>query len=103
MMLSAHCRRAYSATAAAPQARIALAGAGWWAQGWHLPHLHKHPDAQVAAIVDPSFETAHWNGQGKGEHWSGSDFLDREELGKLYGCPTFEVMTLLRFVCALLC
>jgi predicted dehydrogenase len=89
------CHRAYNSTSTAtakpPHARIALAGAGWWAQGWHLPHLHAHPHAQVAAIVDPTLETAHWNGQTKGKHWSGSDFLDRNELGELYGCPTFEV------------
>jgi predicted dehydrogenase len=33
-------------------ARIAVSGAGWWGQGWHLPHLHRHPDAAVAAIVE---------------------------------------------------
>ena len=28
-------------------------------------------------------------GQGKGNHWSGSDFLNVDELGEKYGCPTF--------------
>ena len=63
--------------------------ASGWSQGWHLPHLDAHPDAEIAAIVDPTFETAHWQGQGKGNHWSGGDFLNVDELGEKYGCPTF--------------
>ena len=35
-------------------ARIAVSGAGWWGQGWHLPHLSRHPDAIIAAIVEPN-------------------------------------------------
>jgi predicted dehydrogenase len=35
-------------------ARIALVGAGWWSQGWHLPHLHRNPKAKIVAIVDPT-------------------------------------------------
>ena len=35
-------------------ARIAVSGAGWWGQGWHLPHLSRHPDAMIAAIVEPN-------------------------------------------------
>jgi predicted dehydrogenase len=82
--------RAYSSAAGAPKARIALAGAGWWSQGWHLPHLHNHPDAEIAAIIDPTFETAHWQGQGKDNHWSGSNFDNMDELGEKYSCPTFR-------------
>ena len=37
-----------------PVANIAVLGAGWWSQGWHLPHLSRHPHARIAAIVDPS-------------------------------------------------
>ena len=33
-------------------ARIAVSGAGWWGQGWHLPHLHRRSDAKIAAIVE---------------------------------------------------
>ena len=84
-----HCRRGFSTASGGKKAKIALAGAGWWSQGWHLPHLHNHPHCEIAAIVDPSFETAHWNGQGKDNHWSGSNFLNLEELGQKYGCPTF--------------
>eukprot|EP01043_Picozoa_sp_COSAG02_P030048 COSAG02_NODE_1900_length_10458_cov_4.285838_4_plen_394_part_00 len=35
-------------------ARIVLIGAGWWSQGWHLPHLHRNPKAKIVAIVDPT-------------------------------------------------
>ena len=40
-------------SAASPNvARIAVVGAGWWSQGWHLPHLWRNPRTQIAAIVD---------------------------------------------------
>ena len=35
-------------------ARIAVSGAGWWGQNWHLPHLSRHTDAAIAAIVEPN-------------------------------------------------
>ena len=35
-------------------ARIAVAGAGWWGQGWHIPHISRHPQAALAAIVESS-------------------------------------------------
>ena len=35
-------------------ARVAVVGAGWWSQGWHLPHLHRNPKAEIAAIVEPN-------------------------------------------------
>ena len=38
---------------ASPPARIAVCGAGWWAQGWHLPQLHRNPNAHIAAIIEP--------------------------------------------------
>ena len=40
--------------AATRRARVALVGAGGWAQGWHLPNLHARQDAEIAALVDPS-------------------------------------------------
>jgi len=36
------------------QVHIAVIGAGWWSQGWHLPHLSKNPASKIAAIVDSS-------------------------------------------------
>ena len=33
-------------------ARIAVVGAGWWSQGWHLPHLLRNPQTKITAIVD---------------------------------------------------
>lgn len=41
-------------TSAKEKANIAVIGAGWWSQGWHLPHLHRNPGAHLAAIVDSS-------------------------------------------------
>lgn len=31
-----------------------MIGAGWWSQGWHIPHLYRHPDVNLVAIVDSS-------------------------------------------------
>jgi predicted dehydrogenase len=43
-------------TAGAPKAvaKIAVIGAGWWSQGWHLPCLDRNPQAQIIAIIDTS-------------------------------------------------
>jgi predicted dehydrogenase len=32
--------------------KVAVIGAGWWSQGWHLVHLKNHPDVELVAIVD---------------------------------------------------
>lgn len=32
-------------------ARIAVIGAAWWSQGWHLPQLQRNPDAIIAGIM----------------------------------------------------
>lgn len=32
-------------------ANIAVVGAGWWSQGWHLPHLQRNPRAKICVIV----------------------------------------------------
>jgi hypothetical protein len=32
-------------------ANIVLIGAGWWAQGWHLPHLSCNKGVNIVAIV----------------------------------------------------
>ncbi|WP_131735456.1 Gfo/Idh/MocA family protein [Actinomadura roseirufa] len=36
-----------------PPARIAVVGCGWWSTYAHLPALAAHPDARIAALVDP--------------------------------------------------
>lgn len=77
------CCRCYSSAAAssAPRpAAVAVIGAGWWSQGWHLPHLHRNPKATIAAIVDPTpHPTSPMN----------PDMKSVAELGELYGAPTF--------------
>jgi hypothetical protein len=35
----------------AATANIVLIGAGWWSQGWHLPHLHRNEKVNISAIV----------------------------------------------------
>lgn len=35
-------------------ANIAVVGAGWWSQGWHLPVLNNNPRSNIVAIVDTS-------------------------------------------------
>merc|ERR1712166_1166381 len=40
-------------TSPAP-ARIAVIGAAWWSQGWHLPQLERNPDAEITAIMQRS-------------------------------------------------
>merc|ERR1719503_423811 len=37
-----------------PPARIAVIGAAWWSQGWHMPQLQRNPDAQLTAIMQRS-------------------------------------------------
>ena len=66
--------------AAAPKARVVVLGAGWWTQGWHLPHLHRHPDAEIVAVVDPC----------PNPRSAISTLIPLKELGVKYNCATFE-------------
>ncbi|MGI5131218.1 Gfo/Idh/MocA family protein [Pseudonocardia sp. CA-107938] len=36
--------------------RVAVVGCGWWSTYAHLPALAEHPDAEIAALVDPDPE-----------------------------------------------
>ena len=38
-----------------PTANIVLIGAGWWSQGWHLPHLDRNEKVNISAIVGEHF------------------------------------------------
>ena len=61
-------------------ARIAVCGAGWWSQGWHLPHLSRQPDARIVAIVEPmAFPRSAIN-----------ELEPLAALGERYGAPTFS-------------
>ena len=66
--------------AAAPKARVVVLGAGWWTQGWHLPHLRRHADAEIVAVVDPC----------PNPRSAISTLISLKELGAKYGCATFE-------------
>ena len=51
-------------------ARIAVSGAGWWGQNWHLPHLSRHTDAAIAAIVSMATGQNHsWFAWQPGSPW----------------------------------
>ena len=43
------------------KASIVLVGAGWWSQGWHLPHLHRNEEVTISAIVGERKNCAHQN------------------------------------------
>ena len=67
--------------AVARPARIAVVGAGWWSQGWHLPHLHRNSKASIAAIVDPTAQpTSPMNPEMK----------SIAALSAMYSAPAFE-------------
>jgi predicted dehydrogenase len=56
------------------KAQIAIIGAGgWWARSWHVPGLHQHPEADIAAIVE-------------------MDAGVRDELAEEYGCAAFGTL-----------
>jgi len=67
-------------SAVAP-ARLAVVGAGWWTQGWHLPHLSRHPQATIAAIVEPSSQI---------RSSLNPDIQQLHALGTKYNTKTFE-------------
>ena len=70
-----------SQPAASPEpARVVVLGAGWWTQGWHCPHLSRHPHAIIAAVVDTS----------PTPRSAISELESLEALGARYGCPTFS-------------
>jgi hypothetical protein len=64
-------------------ASIAVIGAGWWSQGWHLPHLQANaPSVKIAAIVDPTPNPV--------STLSSSPLLSLKELSKKYNCPHYK-------------
>jgi len=62
------------------KARIAVLGAGWWSQGWHLPHLSRHPEAEIVAIVEPNPHPRS----------AINELESTAALGERYGCPVFS-------------
>jgi len=64
------------------KARVVVCGAGWWAQGWHLPHLHRNPEAEIAAIVEPNPAPTCVEGESK----------TTDQLHALYAVPIFRSM-----------
>jgi len=56
-------------------------GAGWWAQGWHLPQLQRNPDSEVVAIMQRSEAP---------KAWTGDKLETKTELRATYGVPVFS-------------
>lgn len=64
--------------------KIVVAGAGWWAQGWHLPLLHSLPDkVTIAAIIESSFQPRSTLVQ---------NMLDVNQLKQKYNAPVFATI-----------
>ena len=64
------------------KANLAVIGAGWWSQGWHIPQISRNKDrCNLVAIVDSS------------PHPRSSlnpDLISLEELGAKYSCPVYS-------------
>lgn len=60
---------------------MAVVGAGWWSQGWHLPHLHAHPDVDLCGIVEPSLQP---------RSTLNPDMDSVPQLREKYSAPTFD-------------
>lgn len=65
------------------KARIAVVGAGWWAQGWHIPHLFRNKRVELAAIVEPNPNPS---------NRLSPDMLSADGLSKRYGVPVLPDM-----------
>jgi len=63
------------------KARIAVVGAGWWSQGWHLPLLRALPTVELVGIVEPTFQP---------RSTLVADMLNTTQLSERYGCPVFD-------------
>jgi predicted dehydrogenase len=63
-----------------PRAKIAVIGAGWWSQGWHIPHLHRNEKVDLVGIVDTSpHPTSNLN----------PDLESLDDLAKRYDTPVY--------------
>eukprot|EP00929_Paragymnodinium_shiwhaense_P083062 TRINITY_DN44101_c0_g1_i1.p1 TRINITY_DN44101_c0_g1~~TRINITY_DN44101_c0_g1_i1.p1 ORF type:complete len:632 (+),score=86.76 TRINITY_DN44101_c0_g1_i1:164-2059(+) len=60
--------------------RIAVVGAGWWGQGWHLPQVSRNSDSKVVAIVESNPHP---------RSTLNPDMLSTKELEEKYGVPVF--------------
>ena len=71
-----------TAPATRRKANIAVIGAGWWSQGWHIPQISRNKDrCNLVAIVDRSPHP----------HSSlNPDLESLEDLGAKYSCPVYS-------------
>jgi len=66
-----------------PPARVAVIGAAWWSQGWHLPQLQRNPDSTIAAIMQRSE-------QPKAAKFLNLKLETKTQLRERYGVPIFS-------------
>lgn len=64
-------------------ARIAVAGAGWWSQGHHLPQLGRNPRAAITAIIEPCAAP---------RSTLNPDMKKTQDLGLEYNVPIFSTV-----------
>jgi predicted dehydrogenase len=62
-------------------ANIVVAGAGWWAQGWHLPLLNSLSHVKICAIIEPCDQP---------RSTLVKDMDSKEQLSMKYNCPVFN-------------
>ena len=62
-------------------ANIVVIGAGWWSQGWHLPHLGRNSNVRIAAIVERSDQP---------RSSLNPDLESASAVASRYGCPLFQ-------------
>eukprot|EP00563_Minutocellus_polymorphus_P000255 CAMPEP_0181026852 /NCGR_PEP_ID=MMETSP1070-20121207/3861_1 /TAXON_ID=265543 /ORGANISM="Minutocellus polymorphus, Strain NH13" /LENGTH=397 /DNA_ID=CAMNT_0023104073 /DNA_START=335 /DNA_END=1528 /DNA_ORIENTATION=- len=73
---------ASDATSTRRKANIAVIGAGWWSQGWHIPQLSRNKDrCNLVAIVDSSPHP---------HSTLNPDLESLEDLGAKYSCPVYS-------------
>ena len=61
-------------------ARVAVIGAGWWSQGWHLPHLQRNPCSTIVAICDVSSQP---------QSGLNPNLESLDQLSKRYNCAVY--------------
>ncbi|KAL3768517.1 hypothetical protein ACHAW5_006713 [Stephanodiscus triporus] len=65
-------------------ANLVLIGAGWWGQGWHLPHMHRNERVNISAIVDSNPHP---------ESNLNPNLESLDTLSSRYGCPNYRSLT----------
>eukprot|EP01079_Euglenida_sp_SAG-EU17-18_P004425 gene4425-4679_t len=80
-----------SAKLSAPgPARIAVLGAGWWSQGWHLPQMQRNPNVEISAIMESPAGPPALQRNEQPTAWTGPRLDSRKQLAHKYSVPVFS-------------